>query len=214
MQQTRTIRSAIVNVRKPSVTRVSGLNGPHSTIQRARPLIDPAAIAESALQASLMALARGETAGRAGFKSGLRFMQFLRAYMKAFAAGFGSYLLFTDLTGGHFNVFAMIGMHLFAIVAAPFYALAMAPTVFAMYRILSAPGLAAEMRAYAVASVLGIVLLIQRIGSGKFLLAGDFRADGLALGTLLCGVIAGYTFNRAVAQIEARAAAGNAAVSA
>ena len=109
-----------------------------SAIVRPKPFVDTDAIADGARQAAQVALTSSKTAAKSGLASGLRFMQFLRAYMKAFAAGFGSFLLLTELALGHTNILAMIGMHLFSVVTAPFYALMMTPAVFAMFRSLAA----------------------------------------------------------------------------
>ena len=125
-------------------------------------------------------------------------MQFLRAYTRAIAAGFASFLLLTELATGHFNIFAMLGTHLAAIIAAPFYALIFAPAIFGLYRGLAQTGLEPAQRTYALGAGLGVLMLVQRIASGRFMLAGDDQADLFALATIASGLIAARTFNRAV----------------
>lgn len=202
MYQPSTRRPSVVNLRKPLFARAQDRAAARSPIQRAKPFVDAVALAQNALQAAEAARGSSEKAAKSAIKSGLRFMQFLRAYMKAFAAGFGSFLLLTELAIGHFNILSMIGMHLFSIVAAPFYALMLAPAIFGMFRGLAATGLQPAHRAYVVGMSIGMLMLVLRIFSGKFILGGEFDADMFAIATTIAGGIAAYTFNRAVENIE------------
>jgi hypothetical protein len=206
-----------VSVRRPSVVqkksffgsqaipvgRIANTSSQSASVRRQPPPIEAATIAASAREASKAALTSGERIAKAGLKSGLRFMQFLRAYVGAFASGAGSFLLITELASSHFNIFAIIATHLFAIVAAPFYAVMMSPTVFAIYRGLSALGLSSSQRAYSVGMCLGVILLATRLAAGTALVDGNIKADVFALAMLVAGAIAAYTFNRSVARIEA-----------
>ena len=167
-------------------------------MQRQSPVVRPAAIIETAQLAGKATLETGARITKSGIKSGLRFMQFLRAYVRAFAAGFGSFLFLSELANGHFNILAILGTHLLSIIAAPFYALILAPTIFGFYRGLAIAGLSPARRTYALGSALGVLLLLSRIRSGQFLLAGDIKADLFAIATIVSGLIAAWTFTRAV----------------
>lgn len=144
---------------------------------------------------------------KAGIKNApratLRFVQFLRAYMKAFAVGFGAYLLLTELAAGHFNIVQAVLTHLFAIVASPFYALMMAPAIFSLYAATANLPIRDESRAYAMVAGLGVVVLLAFLPSMRHGDASALRGLLYALATIAACAIAARTFNAAVAPLRA-----------
>lgn len=198
------VRQPAIVTRKPSVVRAASpwtaALAPRSS-SRATIAAHPSPL-DAAQVIGKAAYEKGAEAASSGVASGLRFMQFLRAYIRAFAAGVGSYLLLSELAAGHFNPLAIIATHLLMFIAAPFYALVLAPTLFAAYRLAAQTQIPAHLRAYIPAMLFGVLLMVQRIGSGQFLLAGNYRADLTAVAALVAGAIAGYTFNREVAKLR------------
>lgn len=198
MRQPREMMTAGSAVRRPSIARVSGRQGASFAIRRAPPSIDSAAIAASSRNITRAAFATGEKAT----KSGLRFVQFLRAYIHAFVAGAASVMLFSELASGHFNPVMMIATHIYLFIVGPIFALMMSPTIFAFYRLLAISTLSSGLRGYIVGMAPGVLLLVSRVATGTSLIDGKTHADFAAIGMLISGAIAGYTFNRAIERIE------------
>ncbi len=142
---------------------------------------------------------RAAIAGKA-VSSSLRFLEFVRAYMAAFAAGFATYLLLMELSSGHINIFAAIGMHLVAIITAPFYALALSPAIFSLYGLVRAVPAEEETRIYLLGLTPGALVLLG-------LAMGRHRASPemilMALIFIVSGLVAARTFNRSAAKIRA-----------
>jgi len=143
---------------------------------------------------------RAAIAGKA-VSTSLRFIEFTRAYIAAFAAGFATYLLLTELTSGHFNIFASIGSHLFAILTAPFYALALAPAIFGFYSLARSVPASEETRVYLLGLTPGALLLLGLAMERRFADIGMIR---MALVAIASGLIAARAFNRSAAKIRAR----------
>ena len=198
MNQNRHPRPSVISARKPGLIERASSRAIRSPLQRQQSVVNAATATEKIQSAGKAALQASAKLTKTGIKSSLRFMQFLRAYTRAIAAGFASFLLLTELANGHFNIFAILGSHLVAIIAAPFYALILSPTIFGLYRGLAQTGLEHAQRTYALGAGLGVLMLVQRIASGRFMLAGDDQADLFALATIASGLIAARTFNRAV----------------
>ena len=135
-------------------------------------------------------------------RTALRFFQFLRAYMRAFAAGFGVFLLASELASGHFNVFTAFLSHVFAIVAAPFYALMLAPAIYGFYGLTGMLPVRDEHRAYILGTGLGAVMLVNTAMKGDLASQSAFRGILFALAVTASGVVAAYTFNRAVSRLR------------
>jgi hypothetical protein len=143
---------------------------------------------------------RGAIASKA-VSSSLRFMEFARAYMAAFGAGFATFMLLTALTSGHLNILAMIGEHLFAIIAAPFYALMLAPAIFALYGWTRAVPATEEIRIYLLGLMPGALLLL---GLAMHPRSADLQMIGMALAAIASGLVAARAFNRSAAKIRAK----------
>ncbi len=135
-------------------------------------------------------------------RTALRFFQFLRAYMRAFAAGFGVFLLASELASGHFNVFTALLSHLFAIVAAPFYALMLAPAIYGFYGLTGMLPVRDEHRAYILGTALGAVMLVNIAMKGDLASQSAIRGVLFALAVTAAGVVAAYTFNRSVSRLR------------
>ena len=203
MNQNRHPRPSVISARKPGLIERASSRAIRSPLQRQQSVVNAATATEKIQSAGKAALQASAKLTKTGIKSSLRFMQFLRAYTRAIAAGFASFLLLTELANGHVNILAMLGTHIFAILAAPFYALMLAPAIFSIYRGLASTGLPPNQRTYALGASFGLLLLAQRMTSGQFLQAGDFKADQFAIATIVSGFIAAYIFNRAVDRIAA-----------
>jgi hypothetical protein len=121
--------------------------------------------------------------------------------MSAFATGFATYLLLSELLGGHFNILASIGTHLFAIVTAPFYALALAPAIFGLYSLARAVRASEETQIYLLGLMPGALLLL---GFAMHPRSIDVKMLGMALAVIVSGLVAARTFNRSAAKIRAK----------
>ncbi len=133
--------------------------------------------------------------------SSLRFIEFVRAYMAAFGAGFATYLLLGDLMSRHFNIVAMIAAHLFAIITAPFYALLLAPAIFSLYSWTRAVPASEATRIYLLGLTPGALLLL---GLARNVRSTDPQMIGMALTVIVSGLVAAHTFNRSAAKIRAK----------
>jgi hypothetical protein len=195
-------RSVVQTVRKPTVTTVKGVTGLPSAIRDAVPEIKSAELASKALNMSRAAVAHSERAASQALKSGLRFFQFFRAYAKAIAIGTGTFLLMSELIQGHFNPARIVIEHLFILILAPLYAVMLGPAAFALYKSLGQLGVPDKIRAYVIGGFLGALTVFSRLSSGNFLLEGDYVADAHAVNMLVCGLLAGYVFNRSANKIK------------
>ncbi len=135
-------------------------------------------------------------------RTALRFFQFLRAYMRAFAAGFGVFLLGSEMASGHFNVFAALLSHVFAIVAAPFYALMLAPAIYGFYGMTGMLPVRDEHRAYILGTGLGALMLAGIVMKGDLGSQSAIRGVLFALAVTAAGAVAAYTFNRSVSRLR------------
>ncbi|MFA5958203.1 hypothetical protein [Hyphomicrobium sp.] len=132
--------------------------------------------------------------------SSLRFIEFVRAYMAAFGAGFATYLLLGDLMSRHFNIVAMIAAHL-SIITAPFYALLLAPAIFSLYSWTRAVPASEATRIYLLGLMPGALLLL---GLARNVRSIDPQMIGMALAVIASGLVAAHTFNRSAAKIRAK----------
>ncbi len=190
-------QSLTVTPRRSSIIRI-GSEAPSKPDARRRKSIDqPATATDAAHRLTAAAFATTQTLVTSGRSSGLRFLQFVRAYMKGFAAGLATFWLLTELSGGSFNPVSAIAMHVVAIVVAPFYALMLAPAFFGLYRSTAMVGLTGHARAYLIGGGGGGLLLLQRLASGQLIIGGDLRADLFAISSLIAGLVGAMTFNRA-----------------
>ena len=133
--------------------------------------------------------------------SSLRFIDFLRAYIGAFAAGFGVYLLLTDLLSGHFNIFAILATHVFAIIAAPLYAMMLAPAIFGLYSSTRILPLREDMRVYVLGALPGAFMLLPMVSRAG---VHDLKTFAFATAVIASGLVAARTFNRTAAKIRAK----------
>lgn len=134
--------------------------------------------------------------------SSLRFMQFLRAYFAAFAAGFAAFLALQELASGHINIFAALATHMLAIVAAPFYALMLAPAVFSLYSMTRLIPADERTRVYILGALPGALILLPSMTGGH-----PFKMLVFDVVILISGLIAAHTFNIAADKMRARQAA-------
>lgn len=148
------------------------------------------------------ALTQAKTTLNDAPRTALRFFQFLHAYMRAFAAGFGVFLLASELASGHFNVFTALLSHVFAIIAAPFYALMLAPAIYGFYGLTGMLPVRDEHRAYILGTGLGALMLAGIVMKGDLGSQSAIRGVLFALAVTAAGAVAAYTFNRSVSRLR------------
>lgn len=139
-------------------------------------------------------------------KATMRFLQFVRVYIRGFAAGAGTFLLLSELASGHFNIAAALATHAFMIIAAPFYALMLAPAIFAIYSWTAILPVRQELRIYAMCGGIGALMIVpelMRVISSPVPNTGRLISGSIFLVSALVGA---WTFNRAAAKRQEREA--------
>lgn len=139
-------------------------------------------------------------------KATMRFLQFVRAYIRGFAAGAGTFLLLSELASGHFNIAAALGTHAFMIIAAPFYALMLAPAIFGFYSSTAILPIRQEYRIYAMCGVIGMLMIVPELM--HVLSSPEPNTGRLVSGSifLVATMVGAWTFNRAAARLQVREA--------
>jgi hypothetical protein len=111
--------------------------------------------------------------------------------------------LLSELASGHFNILKSLATHIVSAVAAPFYALALAPAISGLYLQSALLPIKAELRIYALGGLLGTVFLISTLTRGSLADPHTQKLALFALVLLASGLLAARTFNAAVKKIKA-----------
>lgn len=156
-------------------------------------------VARNTLQAAVETTKTLQNAPRAT----LRFAQFFRAYIRAFAAGFGVFLLVSEISSGHFNPFTMLASHVFAIVAGPFYAVMLAPAIFALYNLTGLLPIRDDARSYALTGGISLIMLTPLVSRISELNQSSLAQLTFGLSFLIAALFAAYRFNGAANTLRA-----------
>lgn len=140
---------------------------------------------------------------RAAPKTTMRFLQFVRAYIRGFAAAAGAFLLLSEFASGHFNIVAALGTHLFMIIAAPFFALIIAPAIFTLYDLTAFLPVRHEHRPYALSGGLGLVLVVPTLMRAiSTPTASAFSALSSGIIMFVSALFGAWIFSRAAAKLR------------
>lgn len=148
-------------------------------------------------------LASGRRALREAPDAALRFAQFFKAYLRAISVGLGAYFLLSEIAIGHVNILKSLATHVFSVIAAPFYAVMLAPAIYGIYLQSALLPIAAPLRVYAIGGLVGTLSLVSTLTRGNLFDAGTQKSLVFSLVLLASGLLAARTFNAAVRKIKA-----------